>query len=59
MRLTERPKRRGERLKHSAFQRLGIKDYRTVYEIDEDRKRVIVLFIGHRSEVYDDLSRLI
>jgi mRNA-degrading endonuclease RelE of RelBE toxin-antitoxin system len=30
-----------------------------VYEIDRASKRVIVLFIGHRRDVYDDFSKLL
>lgn len=30
----------------------GIGDYRAIYEIDKQNKKVIVLYIGHRSEVY-------
>ncbi len=48
----------GKRLKHSDFWRLRIGDYRAIYEIDRDNDNVIVLYIGHRKEVYDDLSRL-
>lgn len=50
---------KGERLKHSDFWRLRIGDYRAIYEIDHRKARVIVLFIGHRKDVYDDFSRLI
>lgn len=50
---------RGERLRHSVFRRLRIGDYRAIYEIDRSKRVVIVLFIGHRREVYDDFSRLL
>jgi mRNA interferase RelE/StbE len=56
--LGEDPKR-GTRLKHSEFWRLRIGDYRAIYEIDHLKKRVIVLFIGHRRDVYDDFSRIL
>ncbi|MEA2054933.1 MAG: type II toxin-antitoxin system RelE/ParE family toxin [Candidatus Thermoplasmatota archaeon] len=49
---------KGEKLKYSDFWRLRIGDYRAVYEIDHNNNRVIILFIGHRREVYDDFSRL-
>ena len=55
--LRHRPEK-GERLKHSDFWRLRIGDYRAIYEMDRNNDRVIVLFIGHRREVYDDFSRL-
>jgi len=49
----------GTRLKHSEFWRLRIGDHRAIYEIDRVNGRVIVLFIGHRKDVYDDFDRLI
>ncbi len=56
--LTSDPKK-GTGLKHSEFWRLRIGDYRAIYEIDDQIERVIVLFIGHRKDVYDDFSRLL
>ncbi len=50
---------RGTRLRHSEFWRLRIADYRAIYEIDTTNDRVVVLFIGHRTDVYDDFSRLL
>jgi mRNA interferase RelE/StbE len=52
------PERRGKRLKHSNFWTLRIGDFRAIYEIDRKRDQVIVLFIGHRKDVYDDFSKL-
>ncbi|NIP34538.1 MAG: type II toxin-antitoxin system RelE/ParE family toxin, partial [Thermoplasmata archaeon] len=43
----------------SEFWRLRIADYRAIYEIDTTNDRVVVLFIGHRTDVYDDFSRLL
>lgn len=48
----------GEKLRHSDFWRLRIGDYRAIYEIDRNNNQIIVLYIGHRREVYDDFSRL-
>ncbi len=56
--LEEFPDRRGERLLRSQFWKLGVGDYRAIYEIDRAESRVIVLFVGHRKDVYDDFSRL-
>ena len=56
--LSEDPKK-GRRLKHSDFFHLRIGDYRAIYEIDQKTERIIVLFIGHRRDVYDDFSRLL
>lgn len=52
------PAKRGKRLVHSGFWSLRIGDYRAIYEIHRDEERVIVLFIGHRRNVYDDFSVL-
>jgi mRNA interferase RelE/StbE len=51
--------RKGTRLRHSEFWRLRIGDHRAIYEIDHGTERVIVLFIGHRRDVYDDFSRIL
>ena len=55
--LTHHPNK-GKRLKYSNFWSLRIGDYRVIYEIDEEKKRVVILFIGHRKSVYDDFSKL-
>lgn len=57
--LEESPREKGERLKHSSFWRLKIGDHRAIYEVDEEERRVVVLFIGHRKRVYNDFSRLL
>jgi mRNA interferase RelE/StbE len=49
----------GERLKPSRFWKIRVGDYRVIYEIDRSSNHVIVLFIGHRKNVYDDFSRLV
>ena len=48
----------GKRLRYSNFWSLRAGDFRVIYEIDQDEKRVMVLFIGHRKKVYDDFSRM-
>lgn len=53
------PQQKGERLMQSSFWRLRVGDYRVIYEIDRNRSRLIVLFVGHRRDVYDDFSRLL
>jgi len=53
------PTHLGKLLKGSKYWSLRIGDYRAIYQVSEDDSRVIVLFIGHRSEVYDDFSRAI
>lgn len=56
--LENMPEERGERLKHSPFLRLRIGDYRAIYMVEEGQRKVVVLFIGHRRDVYDNFSRL-
>ncbi|MEX2722747.1 MAG: type II toxin-antitoxin system RelE/ParE family toxin [Candidatus Freyarchaeota archaeon] len=38
---------------------MRVGDYRVIYEIDEENKQVIILFVGHRKKVYDDFSKLL
>jgi len=49
---------RGNHLRYSVFRSLRVGDYRIIYEIYEKEKKVIILFIGHRKDVYDDFSKL-
>lgn len=37
----------------SAYWRYRVGDWRVVYEINEDDKRVVIMTIAHRSEVYE------
>ena len=57
--LRNRPERTGKRLKHSDFWSLRSGDYRAIYEINRDKKQVIILYIGHRKKVYDDFSKIL
>jgi len=56
--LKQFPEERGKHLKYSNFWRIRIGDYRVIYEINSKEKKIIVLFIGHRKNVYDDFSKL-
>ena len=49
----------GKPLKQSDFWRLRVGDYRVIYEINQNKEQVVILFIGHRSKVYDDFSRML
>lgn len=49
---------RGNHLRYSVFWSLRVGDYRIIYEIDEKEQKVIILFIGHRKDVYDDFSKV-
>jgi len=57
--LENSPETKGERLKHSQFWRARVGDYRAIYEIDDEKKTIITLFIGHRRDIYDEFSRLL
>jgi len=56
--LKEEPEDKGIRLRHTEFWRLRIGDYRAIYEIKLEKRQVIVLYVGHRRDVYDDFSRI-
>lgn len=56
--LKEFPEQRGKHLRYTQFWSLRIGNYRVIYEIKNKEKKIIVLFIGHRSDVYDDFSKL-
>jgi len=56
--LKEDPEKKGSRLRHTEFWRLRIGDYRAIYEIKREKGQVIVLYVGHRRDVYDDFSRI-
>jgi mRNA-degrading endonuclease RelE of RelBE toxin-antitoxin system len=57
--LKNNPESIGKALKPSDFWSLRIGDYRATFEIDRAKKQVIVLFIGHRKKVSDDLSKML
>jgi mRNA interferase RelE/StbE len=57
--LRDSPERKGDRLTPSAFWRIRVGDHRAIYEIDRKDKIVVVLYIVHTSQVYDDFSRLL
>jgi mRNA-degrading endonuclease RelE of RelBE toxin-antitoxin system len=53
------PFKAGKPLRPSDYWGIRSGDYRAIYEIDSDQKRVIVLFVGHRKKVYADFSKLL
>ena len=57
--LHENPDKLGNPLKQSDYWSLRVGDYRVIYEINQNKKQVIILFIGHRSKVYDDFSKML
>jgi len=56
--LESAPQQKGERLRPSDYYKLRVGDYRVIYEIWHNEQKVVVLFIGHRSKVYDDFNKL-
>ena len=49
----------GEQLRPSKFWKIRVGDYRAIYEIDRVQRRIIMLYLGHRKNVYDDFSKLL
>lgn len=49
----------GERLVGSDFWKIRAGDYRIIYEIHSKTEKVIILYIGHRKNVYDEFARMI
>lgn len=56
--LADSPEKAGKRLKLSDFWSLRIGHYRAIYEVDRDKNHVVVIFIGHRKNVYDDFAKM-
>ncbi len=46
----------GKHLKYCDFWSLRIGNYRVIYEVAENK--IIVLYLGHRKNVYSDFSKL-
>jgi mRNA interferase RelE/StbE len=59
MEVLERAPETGEQLRPSRFSKLRVGDYRVIYEIDRKSNHVIVLYVGHRKNVYDEFARLV
>ena len=57
--LYNNPEKIGKKLRPSGFWSLRTGDYRAIYEIDTTERQVILLFVGHRSKVYDDFSKIL
>lgn len=55
-RLGESPEFFGKHLKGINFWSLRIGKYRVLYEIDKEKKRVFIMTIGHRKDVYHRLK---
>ena len=48
----------GKPLKHSTFWSLRIGDYRVIYEIDKNNKKIIILTVKHRKDVYENFDKI-
>ncbi|MEM3616651.1 MAG: type II toxin-antitoxin system RelE/ParE family toxin [Candidatus Bathyarchaeia archaeon] len=57
--LEANPEKAGKRLKPSDFWSLRVSDYKAIYEIDKANTKVIVLFVGYRNRVYEDLTKML
>jgi mRNA interferase RelE/StbE len=57
--LAGNPSEIGEPLNPSDFWKIRIGDYRAIYEIDSTKKEVVILFVGHRKNVYDEFSKIL
>jgi len=57
--LRENPGKIGKPLRQSDFWSLRVGDYRVIYEIDKNKNQVVILFVGHRSKVYDGFSKML
>lgn len=42
---------------HRPYLRLRIGDYRIIYAIDDEAKKVTVVLAGHRRDIYRELGR--
>jgi len=54
--LEEHP-RNGERVTAGRFWRLRVGNHEAIYDIDRALMRIVVLYLGHRKNVYDDFSK--
>lgn len=51
----ENPHHFFERLSGVTSYKLRVGDYRVIADIDDNKKRIEVVFIGHRKNVYDNI----
>jgi len=57
--LRKNPAKNGKPLRQSDFWSIRIGDYRVIYQINQDKYQVVILFVGHRSKVNDDFSKML
>jgi mRNA interferase RelE/StbE len=51
--------RKKNKIKNSRFYKIRVGDYRIIYEIWHEEQKIVVIFIGHRSKVYDVFDKLL
>ena len=51
----ENPHRYFEKLTKKDLYKLRVGDYRIIADINDKEVRILILFIGHRKNVYDDI----
>jgi len=56
--LKESPEK-GELLLGTEFCKIRAGEYRIIYEIEHKDRKIIILYIGHRKNVYDKFSRML
>ncbi len=44
------------KLKGSGYYRIRVSNYRIIYEIEDDKLLVRVIFIGHRKDIYRNIK---
>ena len=54
----EKTPQKGKHLHYCNFWSLRIGEYRAIYEIKKQENSIIVLFVGHRKNVYEDFTKL-
>ncbi|MFO7900271.1 MAG: type II toxin-antitoxin system RelE/ParE family toxin [Planctomycetota bacterium] len=53
LKLEKAPRRRGtKKLRGRDAYRLRVGDYRVIYTVDDDARRVTIVGVGHRRDVY-------
>jgi len=57
--LHKNPAKNGKTLRQSDFWSMRIDDYQVIYQINQYKYQVVILFVGHRSKVYDDFSKML
>jgi mRNA interferase RelE/StbE len=57
--LASDPYKAGEAIHPAQYRKIKTGDYRAIYEIDTEKNQVIVVFIGHRKNVYDNFANLL